>query len=311
MGSILITGNHGFVGSNLTTALKEHHRIYGLDIDSSQKAGVIKTFGWNELEQIPPVDLIIHLAGKAHDTGNKSSGKDYFDINVGLTEKIFQYFLTSHSTKFIFFSSVKAIADTVSGDFLTEDDVSDPQTEYGRSKLAAEHYLLNQLRQSNKKLYILRPCMIHGPGNKGNLNLLYQIVNKGIPWPLGSFANKRSFTAIDNLSFIINRFMEQDIEPGIYQVADDESIGTNDLIRMISQSKGGKAKIWHINMGLIRLAARIGDILHLPLNSERLKKLTDSYIVSNEKLKGALGIQRMPLTAKEGMSKTIDSFRTR
>ena len=50
-----------------------------------------------------------------------------------------------------------------------------------------------------KKVYILRPCMIHGPGNKGNLNLLYGVVSKGMPWPLGAFENRRSFTSIGNL----------------------------------------------------------------------------------------------------------------
>jgi nucleoside-diphosphate-sugar epimerase len=66
--NILITGIHGFVGSNLVVALKNHHTIYGLDIVSPQKDGVIKTFGWNELKDIPLLDCIIHLAGKAHDT---------------------------------------------------------------------------------------------------------------------------------------------------------------------------------------------------------------------------------------------------
>lgn len=54
-----------------------------------------------------------------------------------------------------------------------------------------------------KQVYILRPCMIHGPGNKGNLNLLYNVVKKGIPWPLGSFENRRSFTSIDNLCYVV------------------------------------------------------------------------------------------------------------
>ncbi len=73
--------------------------------------------------------------------------------------------------------------------------------------------------------------MIHGSGNKGNLNLLYKIVQKGLPWPLGAFENKRSFTSIDNLTFIINQLIEKDIEPGIYQVADDEPLSTNELAK--------------------------------------------------------------------------------
>ena len=87
--NILITGIHGFVGSNLVAALKVQHTIYGLDIVSPQKEGVEGTFGWNELDQIPPVDAVIHLAGKAHDTKNQTNAQVYFDINTGLTKQLF------------------------------------------------------------------------------------------------------------------------------------------------------------------------------------------------------------------------------
>ena len=111
--NILITGIHGFVGSNLVEALKPQHIIYGLDLVSPEKEGVQKTFGWNELNQLPQVDVIIHLAGKAHDTKNTASAQDYFDINVGLTRQIFQHFQESGTGKFIYFSSVKAVADQI------------------------------------------------------------------------------------------------------------------------------------------------------------------------------------------------------
>jgi nucleoside-diphosphate-sugar epimerase len=150
--------------------------------------------------------------------------------------------------------------------------------------------------------------MIHGPGNKGNLNLLYQLVSKSIPWPLGIFENKRSFTSIDNLAFVINQLIENDIEPGIYQVADDEPISTNQLIGLISASKNKNPSIWRVNKKLIQFSARLGDLLHLPLNTERLKKLTESYVVSNQKLKKALGIEKMPVGAEEGMKKTLESL---
>ena len=139
--NILITGIHGFVGSNIVANLKNQHTLYGLDIISPQKDGVDKTFGWYELKQIPSVDLIIHLAGKAHDTKNISSEQEYFDINVRLTQKIFQHFLKSSATKFIFFSSVKVVADSVNGDQLTEGILANPQTPYGKSKLEAEKYI--------------------------------------------------------------------------------------------------------------------------------------------------------------------------
>jgi nucleoside-diphosphate-sugar epimerase len=85
---------------------------------------------------------------------------------------------------------------------LTEEVEPKPLTHYGKSKLMAEEYILSQPLSVGKSYYILRPCMIHGPGNKGNLNLLYQIVQKGIPYPLAAFENKRSFLSIENLCFI-------------------------------------------------------------------------------------------------------------
>ena len=88
---ILITGVHGFVGSNLVEALKKEHTIYGLDIINPSKEGVVRTFSWDELDagNVPEVDAIIHLAGKAHDTKNKSAAEVYFKVNTGLTQRIF------------------------------------------------------------------------------------------------------------------------------------------------------------------------------------------------------------------------------
>jgi nucleoside-diphosphate-sugar epimerase len=317
--NILITGIHGFVGNNLVTGLKNKHSIYGLDINSIQKTGVIKTFGWNEHGEIPSIDVIIHLAGKAHDTKNQSKAEEYFDINLGLTQKIVDYFLKSTATKFIFFSTVKAVADSVD-EILTEVAIPSPQGPYGESKQAAEQYIISkfqtycsELRTPNselKKVYILRPCMIHGPGNKGNLNLLYKVVKKGIPWPLGAYENNRSMVSIDNLTWIIQQLIEKDIEPGIYNIADDEVISTNEIIQLMANSLDKKPRIWSFPKGMINGTASIGNLLHLPLNQERLKKLTESYVVSNKKIKRALSIEKLPITASEGLIKTFNSFKS-
>src|SRR3546814_3353608 len=106
---------------------------------------------------------------------------------------------------------------------LSEDMMPAPQTPYGQSKWRAEQYLNSQLLPAGKRLFILRPCMIHGPGNKGNLNLLYQVVSKGLPWPLAAFDNERSFLSTDNLNYIIKRILEDaDIPGGTYNLADDD-----------------------------------------------------------------------------------------
>jgi nucleoside-diphosphate-sugar epimerase len=322
--NILITGIHGFVGSNLVVALKEHHILYGLDIVAPEKEGVVKTFAWEDIEstsfpmqRLPQFDAIIHLAGKAHDTKNRSVAQAYFDINTGLTRKIFDFFLESTARKFIFFSSVKAAADSVVGDVLREDVIPTPIGPYGESKIAAENYILDKLKNKNEKLklhddrkqvYILRPCMIHGPGNKGNLNLLYNVVKKGIPWPLGDFENKRSFTSIDNLCYVVEGLLTKNVASGIYHMGDDEALSTNELIALMCEAMGKEPHIWKMNRKMMEGCAGLGTLLHLPLNTERLRKLTENYVVSNEKIKAALGIEQMPVRAADGIMKTIKSF---
>jgi len=313
MKRILITGINGFVGTNFTNSWHDDHKLFGLDIRQPEKVGVERTFSWKELGKIPPVDAIVHLAGKAHDTKNRSEAAEYFAINTGLTQKIFDYFLQSDAKKFIFFSSVKAAADSVPGDVLTEEVAPAPVGPYGESKIRAEEYIkakMQEPRAKTKDIYILRPCMIHGPGNKGNLNLLYNVVSKGIPWPLGAFDNRRSFCSIDNIAFVVEQLIVRDgIPSGIYQVCDDEPLSTNGLIRLINESLGKKTRIWKLPKSFMTIASGICGALHLPLDKERLRKLTENYVVSNQKIKSALGIDKMPVSAKDGMQKTLDSFR--
>ena len=296
---ITITGATGFVGQNLSKSLQsQNHNVQALSLRNS----------W-VLDKNS--DAIIHLAGKAHDTANTSAEEEYFKINKDLTIQLFDEFLNSNIKDFFYFSSVKATADTIDG-VLDENHQSNPKTPYGKSKLEAEKYLLSQKLPENKRLFIIRPCMIHGPGNKGNLNLLYKVVEKGIPWPLASFDNQRSFLSIDNLNFLVEKILsDKNIASGIYNFADDKSLSTNELIITVNKALEKKAKLWNISKNLIEKTAKVGDKLRLPLNSERLKKLTESYVVSNQKIKSALGIQNLPLSAEEGLIKTIKSFKNK
>lgn len=318
MKALLISGINGFIGSNFSKAFLADFQIVGLDLDPGQLIPVTYK-SWYELHSIDKVDCIIHLAGKAHAKKSTKDAQEYFDINLGLTQKIFEYFLQSSAEKFIFFSSVKAVADSVE-DVLQEDVTPYPLTPYGQSKLAAETYILDTLKiweqtqrelgnACYKKVFILRPSMIHGPGNKGNLNLLFQIVKKNIPWPLAAFSNQRSMLSIDNLTFIIRQLIERnDIQPGIYQVADDEFISTNEIIELMAAARRKNPSFWFIPKSIVKAMARLGDFLHLPLNSERLVKLTESYRVSNQKIKNALQIEQLPVRAKEGLQRTFQSL---
>jgi nucleoside-diphosphate-sugar epimerase len=205
-------------------------------------------------------------------------------------------------------STVKAVADEVAG-LLTEETIPNPKTHYGIAKHQAEEYILSIDLPSAKRVYILRPCMIHGPGNKGNLNLLYQLVSKGLPWPLGDFQNKRSFLSIENLCFVIKELLEnKTIASGIYNVSDNEALSTNELIALLGQSLAKKNRILNIPSLWIKKIAKLGDTLHLPLNSERLQKLTENYLVSNDKVVKAIG-KPLPVSSREGLLRTFQSFK--
>jgi nucleoside-diphosphate-sugar epimerase len=295
---ITITGGSGFVGQNLQDYLKLSYQIMPMSIRyiPNQK---FHSEG----------DAIIHLAGKAHDLKKVSDPSEYYEANYELTKQLFDYFLHSEASVFIFMSTVKAVADVLDG-VLNEESIPNPKTHYGLAKRQAEHYILSKDLPVGKRVYVLRPCMIHGPGNKGNLNLLYNLVNRGLPWPLGAFDNKRSFLSIENLCFVIKELLDNTaISSGIYNIADDDALSTNQLIILMNEAIGKKPWSLKISRKGISMIAKIGDLLYLPLNSEKLQKLTESYVVSNEKIKKALKIDKLPISASEGILKTIHSFK--
>ena len=236
-----------------------------------------------------------------------SSYSDYYLINTEFTKQVFDCFLASDAKVFITLSSVKAVADELDSE-LTEKHIPNPLTHYGNSKLLAEQYILSKSVPMGKRIYILRPCMIHGPGNKGNLNLLFKIVSKGFPWPLGSYENARSYLSIENLCFIIKELIEnENIPSGIYNVADDDPLSTNTIIKLIAETKGKESRILKLSKPIVTTFARFGDFLKLPLNTERLQKLTKSYLVSNAKIKAAIE-KPLPISSKLGLLKTFQSF---
>jgi nucleoside-diphosphate-sugar epimerase len=291
--SLFITGSTGFVGRNIiqyfNSKFEIFHYLKNTKININQ-------------------DIVLHIAGKAHDLKNTSTTQDYYIVNTELTKNLFDNFLISNAKVFITLSSVKAVADELDCE-LTEDYIPNPITHYGKSKLLAEQYILSKIIPSGKKVFILRPCMIHGPGNKGNLNSIYKIISKGFPWPLGAFENKRSFCSIDNLCFVINELINNEMIPsGIYNVSDDEPVSTNHIIYLINHVLNKRNKIIIIPKIFILFFTKIGDYFKWPLNTENLKKLTENYIVSNTKIKQAMN-KNLPISAEDGLIKTILSFK--
>jgi nucleoside-diphosphate-sugar epimerase len=300
---IAITGVTGFIGQNLMRYLSD---IDVLGISRGSK-GVNITYQELSLNIFNKQKAFIHLAGKAHDLKKTSDDKEYFEVNTELTKRLFDQFLESKCETFIYMSTVKAVADHING-VLTEGVKPIPITVYGKSKLAAEEYILSKKNLKDKRVYILRPCMIHGPNNKGNLNLLYSFVSKGIPYPFGKYLNRRSFVSVENLCFIIKELINNaKIESGIYNIADDTSLSTIDLVKIMSKVLDKPTRIIKLPKLFVIFIAKIGDFLPIPINSERLLKLTENYEVSNLKIKKAIQ-KKLPLSSIEGIKKTISSF---
>lgn len=292
-----ITGASGFVGQHLNIYLQQR----------GVKVVELKLREGYRKENLQGLSALIHLAGKAHDLKGKAELDDYIAANTKLTSALYTDFLGSEVPVFFYMSSVKAVMD-YSVNLLTEDMPAMPTTSYGISKQQAEAFILAQQPNHAKRAYILRPCMIHGPGNKGNLNLLYKVAKLGMPYPLASFENQRSFLSIENLCFVIRELIERtDIPSGVYNVSDDAPLSTNRIIQIMSETILKRPRLWKINKSFIKGIARMGDFLPFPLNSERLQKLTESYVVSNAKLLTALN-KPLPVSSEEGLRKTIQSF---
>lgn len=283
---ILITGAYGFVGTNLCKYLTaKGHECHALDVLGARREDVpyVSFHSWEELDALPEIEAVVHLAGKAHDLKKVAKPEEYFDINVGLTKRIFE---AVKVPRFIYFSSIKA---------------REGDTPYAQSKRAAEEYLAG-------RAIVLEPAMIHGPGNKGNLNLLVKVVKKGLPWPLAAFENRRSFTSIGNICAVVEWLCANGVN-GVYPMCDDEPVSTNRIIELIAAAYGRKAHLWRVPRRMMRAVASLGNVLHLPLNCERLSKLTDDAIVDNSCIKKLLGWQSMPITAEDGLRVTFEAFK--
>jgi nucleoside-diphosphate-sugar epimerase len=308
MGGVLITGVTGFLGSNLVRYFASNStiRLFGVSRDREAAEKQFKSFPVVMVDSCSVdmlnrhhIDTVIHLAGIAHDLSNQYKEEDYFRVNYEGTVKLYDNFLKSQATRFIFLSSIKAAVDA--GQHVIDEDVTPvPSSPYGRSKLKAEQYILDQTNGKDKHFYLIRPCMVHGPGNKGNLNLLYKFVNTGLPYPLGAFQNQRSFLNIDNFNFVMDHLVTGNIPSGIYNVADDGSLSTNELIRVIAQALGKKERIWKVPTGLIRFLFSV-------YNRKMLQKLTDDMVVSNAKLLHCIGAP-LPVSMEEGLRRTVMSF---
>jgi nucleoside-diphosphate-sugar epimerase len=299
----------GFIGSNLVKHFSQFgdYVLFGHSRDNKKAKQQFHPYGLQLVDDNSTaslnkfkIDVVIYLAGIAHDLSNQYKPEDYYKVNYEGTKAAYDEFLRSNASKFIFVSSIKAAVD-ISNQPVSEEVTPNPITDYGKSKLKAEQYILSRTTPLGKYFYILRPGMIHGPGNKGNLNLLYRFVKTGIPFPFGAFDNQRSFLSIDNFLFVIQQVLQKEIASGIYHLADDGFISTKELYKVIAASIGKKPLVLNIPKSWILTVGSILGKKHL------INKLTEDMMVSNKKIITALSVP-LPIALRDGIDKTIQSF---
>ncbi|HRI79318.1 MAG TPA: NAD-dependent epimerase/dehydratase family protein [Cyclobacteriaceae bacterium] len=305
MKTVLITGISGFIGSNLVRHFKDQPdiRLMGYSRKPEATADIKLVSGYSAalLDELS-VDCVIHLAGIAHDLSGKYQDEDYDSVNFGMTASLYEEFLKSRATAFIFMSSIKAAADHAS---LPVDESVNPSplTSYGRSKLKAEQFIIQNGSKDGKHFYIFRPSVIYGRGNKGNMHLLAKLIQSGMPYPLGKYDNQRSFLFIENLNFIVEQFIRNQFDSGVYHLSDGSTHSTSELIHIMAAAMQKRIPVWNLPKGIVDLLANVGSVVHLPFNRNTLSKLTESLVVSNGKVIGEMG-SPLPFTTPEGLSKT-------
>ena len=243
---ILVTGASGFIGNFLLTALRDAgHEVRAASRSRVEQQGIDYVLApelgpdadWSRA--LNGVDAVIHLAGRAHVPSKNADSETeelHFCINTEGTRALADQAAAAGLKHFVFVSSCHAVA-AESEVQITEKTQSNPLTAYGRSKLEAERAIGKALSNTACAWTILRPPLVYGKGNRANFGLLLKLVKGGIPMPLGSVRNRRSFVYVENLVDVIVACLGNPKAFGKnYLPSDGEDVSTPELIRKIAKA---------------------------------------------------------------------------
>uniref|UniRef100_A0A7C3ZXR8 NAD-dependent epimerase/dehydratase family protein n=1 Tax=Planktothricoides sp. SpSt-374 TaxID=2282167 RepID=A0A7C3ZXR8_9CYAN len=320
MSFILVTGNTGFIGKHTTTKLRKlgfrlscasRHHFPNI---SNSINHVISNIDGNThwYDALKNIDAVIHLAARAHilnDT-NPNPEAEFFAVNSEGTANLVKQSIQAGVKHFIFISSIGAMA-SLSNQPLQENSPCQPDTPYGRSKLAAEQALISLASESDMTWTILRPTLVYGPGNPGNMERLIKLVKKGLPLPFGQVNNSRSLVYVGNLvDAIITCLTHPNAKNQTFLISDGEDLSTPDLIRKIAYHLDCPCNLLPVPPSLLRVAGNLGDMgekllgRSLPLNTPTIDRLLGSLVVDSSKIRNTLNWQP-PFTIDEGLQKTL------
>ncbi|MBD5781448.1 NAD-dependent epimerase/dehydratase family protein [Pelagicoccus sp. NFK12] len=323
MPCILVTGATGFLGTNLIKSfigkgykLRCTHRTPAPPSESSTELEWIRITdscsqeAWEKL--LLGVDYVIHLAALAHQIGDTElTEKDYMQANAIPSEAIAKAAKQAKVKRLVFISSIAAIK-SESSSVIDSDTPEAPSTPYGKSKLEAERLIESALQgQDHTDWVALRPTLIYGPGNPGNMQRIARLISIPIPLPFGAFKNKRSFLYVENLISAIESCLTcSSVSKKCYIVCDDQSVSTAGLVKEIAAARGQKKAIFTPPAWTLKAIVSMGDFAKSHLNistgvdSYSLDKLQSSLQACNASFK-ADASWSPPFTLSEGIAKTF------
>ena len=308
---ILVTGARGFVGTAVVSELAKQGISYRA-VTREPREGcfsigdITPRTDWTAA--LDGVDSIIHLASRAHVVNETVAGAptQFRTADLDSTLNLAREAIKASVKRFVFISSIKVNGEaTQPGRPFTAEDPPNPQNAYARSKLDAEQGLFALSKESNLEVTVIRPPLVYGPGVKANFATMMDWVSRGIPLPLGSVYNKRSFVFVGNLADLIVLTANHPNAAGqVFLVSDGEDISTTELFKKIAQALGRPSLIMPFPASLVTLvAAAIG-------RSAVASRLTDSLQVDVSKTRALLGwVPRKNVS--EGLLETARSFQGR
>lgn len=323
--NILVTGANGFIGSALTRALLGQGfrvRMTGQSRAQHLEELGAEWFQMGDLEAKPDwrpvlegIQGVVHLAGMAHRIHeDQATLSDTYDIvNHLATRSLAQAIAQAPGVeKLLFASSVAVYGDSQPFPLIVDDNIPlHPLTPYGLSKLNAERALHEHLAETLCRWAILRPVLIYGPGNPGNMARLGSLIGKGVPVPVTRRPNRRSLLYLGNLLSAVTTYLSSPCPPTgkTWLIADGEDWSTEQLIQEMSHAMGLKARTVRLPSPILRSSAAAGSLmkrlgLPAPWTTDILDKLLSDFYVD------ATSIQRdlqwhPPFTPAEGLARTF------
>jgi nucleoside-diphosphate-sugar epimerase len=285
---LLFTGASGFLGNNVLPLLQKDYEVKTLGMTKTDNYFVNIAISEPQLDQ--PFNIILHAAGKAHMLPKtESEKKAFYDVNFQGTVNLCKALEKSGVPKAFIFISTVAVYGLGFGENITEDQPLNGTGPYALSKIQAEEYLTGWCNKHNVKLGIFRPSLIAGPNPPGNLGAMINGINSGKYLSIAGGKARKSVLMVQDIAYLIPILAEKG---GIYNVCDDSQPTFRELEILISSQLGKKTPV-SIPLGLAKLLGGIGDLLGnmSPINSHKLKKITESLTFSNTKAKSLLNWQ--------------------